>query len=124
MPVIRHSEGVEYDTHGAVFTAYARPSTGSAHMAAWRLRIPAELAGVEHRISAEEIFLVLGGTPRISVDSAPAELAAGDVVLAPAGSLLRVDNPGAQEAELWVTADARLTGELADGTAFTPPWAR
>lgn len=124
MPVIRASEGTEYDVHGATFTAYATAETGSAELRAWNCRLPAGQPGVEHRISGEEVFLVRGGTPRIAVDGAGALLAPGDVLVAPAGSLLRVDNPGSQDADLWVTAGAGLSARLADGSELTPPWAR
>jgi quercetin dioxygenase-like cupin family protein len=124
MPVIRATEGTEYDMHGATFTAYADAETGGAELRAWNCRLPAGQSGVEHRISKEEVFLVRGGTPRIAVDGTDTLLAAGDVVVAPAGSLLRVDNPGSQDADLWVTTGAGLSARLADGSTLSPPWAR
>lgn len=124
MPVIRATEGTEYDIHGATFTAYANADNGSAELCAWNCRLPAGQPGVEHRISKEEVFLVRGGTPRIAVDGTDALLAAGDVLVAPAGCLLRVDNPGSQDADLWVTAGAGLSAQLADGSTLAPPWAR
>lgn len=124
MPVIRANEGTDYPMHGATFTAYAHADTGSAELCAWNCRLPAGQAGVEHRISKEEVFLVRGGSPRIAVDGESSPLSAGDVVVAPAGSMLRVDNPGSQDADLWVTTSAGLSAQLADGSSLTPPWAR
>lgn len=124
MPVIRSTEGTEYGVHGATFTAYANSETGGAELCAWNCRLPPGQPGVEHRISGEEVFLVRGGTPRIAVDGTGALLATGDVVIAPAGSLLRVDNPGSQDADLWVTAGTGLSAQLADGSTLAPPWAR
>lgn len=124
MPVIRSTEGTEYALHGATFTAYAGADTGGTELRAWNCRLPAGQPGVEHRIGKEEVFLVRAGTPRISVDGTAALLAAGDVVVAPAGSLLRVDNPGSQSADLWVTAPAGLSARLPDGSTLAPPWAR
>jgi mannose-6-phosphate isomerase-like protein (cupin superfamily) len=124
MPVIHAAEGTDYPMHGATFTAYANTSTGSTQLCAWNLRLPAGQPGAEHRISNEEVFLVRGGTPRITVDGDGSPLAAGDVVVAPAGSLLVVDNPGSQDADLWVTTGAGLSARLADGSVVEPPWAR
>jgi mannose-6-phosphate isomerase-like protein (cupin superfamily) len=124
MPVIRSTEGTEYDMHGATFTAFAGMDTGGGELRAWNCRLPAGQPGVEHRISREEVFLVRAGTPRIAVDGAGALLAAGDVVIAPAGCLLRVDNPGSQNADLWVTTSAGLSAQLADGSTLAPPWTR
>ena len=124
MPVIRAAEGSSHEVHGSTFTAYAHSRTGSTELRAWNCRVPAGLPGVEHRISKEEVFLVRAGTPRISVDGAAEELEPGDVLLAPAGSLLRVENPGPGDADLWVTTSAGLTAELADGSRLAPPWAQ
>ena len=125
MPIIRAAEGTEHDVHGATFTAYANGGTGSTELCAWNLHLPAGQPGLEHRISKEEVFLVKSGSPRITVDGAAADLAAGDVVVAPAGSLLKVENPGQQEpANIWVTTSVGLSATLPDGSQMTPPWAQ
>lgn len=124
MPVIRQTEGVEYQIHGATFTSYACTKTGSTELSAWNVRVPAGQPGVEHRISRDEIFLVRAGTPQITVDGVAAELAPGDVAIAPAGCLLHLCNPGSQDAELWVTTGTGLSAKLPDGSELTPPWAQ
>lgn len=123
MPVIRSAEGTEHRLHGAVFTAYANPATGSGELCAWSTRLPAGQPGAEHRISREEVFLVLEGTPRASVDGLETTLAPGDVVVAPADCLLRLDNPGAQDALVWVATSTGLSARMADGSEVSPPWA-
>jgi quercetin dioxygenase-like cupin family protein len=124
MPVIRATEGTEHQIHGVTFTGYANSGTGSAELCAWNCRVPAGQSGVEHRISGEEVFLVLSGAPRISLDGEATDLAPGDVAVAPAGCLLRLDNPGSQHSDIWVTARAGLKAHLPDGTEMAPPWAR
>ena len=124
MPVIRQAEGVEYETHGVRFTSYACTKAGSTQLAAWGVRLPARQPGVEHRISGEEVFLVRDGAPRITVDGVAAELSPGDVVIAPAGCLLHVCNPGSQDADLWVTTGSGLSATLPDGSELAPPWAQ
>jgi quercetin dioxygenase-like cupin family protein len=123
MPVIRSTEGTEHRLHGVVFTGFANSGTGSGELCAWSTRFPAGQPGVEHRISREEIFLVLEGAPRVSVNGEESALAPGDVAIAPAGSLLRLDNPGDRDALIWATTSTGLEAEMADGTAVSPPWA-
>jgi quercetin dioxygenase-like cupin family protein len=123
MPVITAAEGTEHRLHGAVFTAYANSGTGSAQVCAWSTRLPAGQAGVEHRISGEEVFLVLEGTLRASVDGGEAALRTGDVLIAPAGSLLRLDNPGDGDALIWAASGIGLSARLPDGSEVSPPWA-
>jgi mannose-6-phosphate isomerase-like protein (cupin superfamily) len=124
MPVIRSTEATRHEIHGAEFIAYANTGTGSAELCAWSLRLPAEQPGLAHKISQEEVFLVTAGAPRVSIDGEAATLAPGDVAIAPAGCLLRVDNPGAQPSTLWVTTRTGLTAQLDDGSSLTPPWAQ
>ncbi|MFD9128407.1 cupin domain-containing protein [Kitasatospora sp. NPDC059571] len=123
MPVVRPEQAVRHETHGARFLVHASPATGAAVLRAWRLEIPAGTAGVEHTISHEEVFHLLAGSAVVAIDGRPATLAAGDTAVAPAGSTLRVDNPGPGPAAAWVTTTAGLTATLADGTVITPPWA-
>ena len=48
----------------------------------------------------------------------------GDAVVVPAGSMLRVDNPGDEPASAWVTTSTGLEAVLADGSRVAPPWTR
>ncbi|OEU86952.1 cupin [Streptomyces abyssalis] len=123
MPVIRSTEAVVHEMHGARFTSYVRPATGSEELAAWRGEIPPGTAAPVHVISHEEAFYVLSGRLRLTIDDETAELGAGDAAVAPAGSALAVANPADEPAQMWVTTRVGLRAELADGTILTPPWA-
>ncbi|WP_034271846.1 cupin domain-containing protein [Actinospica robiniae] len=123
MPVIRSTEGTEHRMHGAVFTAYANSGTGSGELCAWSTRLPPGQSGAGHRISREEIFLVLEGNPRVSIDGQESTLAPGDVVVAPAHSVLRLDNLDAADALIWAATSMGLSAELTDGSKVSPPWA-
>ena len=48
----------------------------------------------------------------------------GDAIVVPAGSTLRLDNPGGEPVSAWVTTSIGLEAVLADGTRITPPWTR
>jgi quercetin dioxygenase-like cupin family protein len=68
------------------------------------------------------VLLLLAGELTITIDGTATDLAAGDVVLAPAGSELRVDG-GNCDATAWVTTTPGLEAIMADGSRFAPPWA-
>ncbi|MGH3416785.1 MAG: cupin domain-containing protein, partial [Actinocrinis sp.] len=111
MPVIRPAEAVVHEMHGARFTSYAAPSTGSGELCVWRIELPAPAEpahgdaprAVPHRISREEVFVVVGGNLRLTLDGRSEPLSAGDVAIAPAGSLLALENLGPGSAAAWVS---------------------
>ncbi len=123
MPVIRAADAVAHELHGATFTSYAAPARGSRELCAWRLDIPAGAGGVAHRVSREEVLYILSGTLEAVIDGQPAAAAAGDVLLVPAGSVLRVSNPASSPASAWVTTSTGLAAVLPDGSWLTLPWA-
>lgn len=123
MPVIRPADAVPFETHGSRFLSYVSPSKGSSQLCAWQLTVPANLRGVAHRPSREEVLLVLDGELRVILDGDSSALHRGDAVLVAAGSELRVD-AGPTGATAWVTTTPGLEAVTADGSRITPPWAQ
>jgi len=123
MPVIRPVDAVPFETHGSRFLSYVSPSRGSSQLCAWQLTVPADLQGVAHRPTREEVLLVLAGELHVTLDGLATALQPGDVVLVPAGSDLRVD-AGPEGATAWVTTTPGLEAVTADGTKIAPPWAQ
>jgi quercetin dioxygenase-like cupin family protein len=128
MPVIHAADAVAHDMHGSRFTSYAAPARGSAELCAWRLDVPAGCGGTPHAVSREEVVFVLGGTLLVTLgDGAEASGVAcrpGDAIVVPAGSSVRVDNPGDEPASAWVTTSVGLEAVLPDGSRLSPPWVR
>jgi len=122
MGVVR--EAVTHELHGAAFHSYVAPARGSRELCAWRLEVAAGTAGVEHRVSREEVLLLVSGELTVTVDGVPGEMGAGDVAFVPAGALFRVDNTSAGPASAWVTTSAGLQATLPDGSRISPQWAR
>lgn len=120
MPRIESPE--THQMHGAIFTSYVAPSRGSNELCAWKVRVEPGTRGQGHRINHEEVFLVLTGTPTLTVDGQGDRLQAGDVVLARVGSTVQLDNDGDASAELWVTTSVGLRATMANGTEVVPPW--
>lgn len=123
MPVIRALDAAVFETHGSRFHSYVAPSRGSRSLCAWRLEVPADLQGVAHRPTREEVLLVLDGELRLTLDGDRSELHRGDVALVPADSELRVD-AGPAGATAWVTTTPGLEAVTGDGSRITPRWAR
>ncbi|MFB7655483.1 MULTISPECIES: cupin domain-containing protein [unclassified Streptomyces] len=123
MPIIRSSEAVTHEIHGARFVSYATPRTGSSHLCAWRGEIPAGTRAPAHTVDREEILHLLTGELLITLDGRTERVAAGDTVIINPGATLAVENPTDRTATTWVTTSVGLTAELADGTRLTPPWA-
>jgi mannose-6-phosphate isomerase-like protein (cupin superfamily) len=128
MPVIHAADAVAHDMHGSRFTSYAAPARGSTELCAWRLDVPAGSQGTAHAVSREEILFVLSGTLLVTLDSGPDEVGvpsrAGDAILVPPGSSVRIDNPGGEPASAWVTTSVGLEAVLPDGSRLSPPWVR
>lgn len=124
MPLVRPSDAVRHELHGATFTSYAAPSLGSQQLCAWRLDVPAGVTGVAHRIGREEVFLVLDGHPVITLDAEPHQLAPGDVLVAPPNSTLQLDTPEPTPAAIWVTTTVGFHAVLPDNSRISPPWVR
>jgi len=123
MPVLRPADAVRHEAHGAAFHALVAPSRGSSELCAWRLEVPPGQVGAPHRPSREEVLLVLDGDLTVTLDGETSPVAAGDVVLVPAGAELRVDG-GTAAASVWVTTSPGLEAQLADGSRLAPPWTR
>ena len=123
MPLVRSSEAVTHEIHGARFVAYANPGTGSKELCAWRGVIPAGVKAPAHTVSREVIFHLLVGELLVTLDGHTERISAGDTVIINPGATLAVENPTDHTALSWVTTSVGLTAELADGTHLAPPWA-
>lgn len=123
MPVVRQSEAVTHEIHGARFVSHAAPRTGSKELCAWRGEIPAGTKAPTHTVDREEIFHLLDGELLIILDGRTERVVAGDTVIVTPGAAFGVENPTDRTAVSWVTTTIGLEAELADGTRLTPPWA-
>ena len=122
MPIYRTQDADEFEVHGSRFASYVRSERGSSSLCAWRLDVPADLEGVTHRPSHEEVLLLLEGSLDVTLDGECTTLEPGGVVHVPAGSEFRVDG-GPDGAVAWVTTTPGLTAAIGD-TTMAPPWAQ
>ncbi|GGZ06700.1 cupin domain-containing protein [Streptomyces poonensis] len=123
MPVVRSSDSVVHEIHGARFVSYAAPRTGSRELCAWRGEVPAGTKAPVHTVNREEILHLLDGELLVTLDGVAERITAGDTVIVPSGAAFGVENPGEGTAVTWVATSVGLEARLADGTHLVPPWA-
>ena len=124
MPVIREQQAVRHTLHGATFRSFVAPASGSKELCAWRLDVAPGTPGVPHRVSREEVLLVLTGELTATLDGVAATLGAGEVAFVPAGARFALDNRSDAPATAWVTTSVGLEATLPDGSSISPPWVR
>jgi len=124
MPVVREHQAVAHQLHGATFHSFVAPSSGSAELCAWRLEVAAGTVGVPHRVSREEVLLVISGEVTATIDGVSTTVRPGEVAFVPAGASFGLDNTSDGPASAWVTTTVGLEATLADGSSISPPWVR
>lgn len=123
MPVIAITDVDVFETHGARFSSYVRPSRGSGALCAWRVEVPASLTGAPHRPTAEEVILCIEGELAITLNGTRHSLHPGDVAYVPADTEMRLDG-GPAGGAAWTTTLAGLEAVMGDGSRLCPPWAK
>ncbi|MEN3360490.1 MAG: hypothetical protein V7637_4472 [Mycobacteriales bacterium] len=121
MPVIRSGSAEPIALDGVRFTPCSGPASGGSELAVWLVEFDGGGPGTPHHLDREEVLHVLSGSLRVELDGAAAEVAAGDTVLIPAGTLLAASSSG--PARALGCARAGLAATMADGSVLRPPWA-
>jgi quercetin dioxygenase-like cupin family protein len=122
MPVIDRADQRHHELPGARFETLASPSLGSTETSVWRLHLEPETPAVPHRVTREEIFVVLAGSATVSLDGSHQALSAGSTLVLPAGVELALST-GEEALEAIVCLPVGGQGIVGDGEPFTPPWA-
>jgi mannose-6-phosphate isomerase-like protein (cupin superfamily) len=122
--IIRSAEAPVFELPGVRFVGFASPSRGSAELCTWRLVAePGLVSPAAHHIDRDEVFMVTEGHVRITPDGPL--IAAGDAVVVPAGTPIKLENPTDVPAHVFVAIRSGFTATADDGTPIgTPPWAR
>jgi len=122
VPVIDRAAQRHHELHGARFHTLASPSLGSEETSVWRVRLEPGTPGLPHRVTREEIFVVLLGSATARLDGTAHPLSAGSTLVLPAGVELALET-GAESLEAIVCLPVGGQGVVGDGEPFTPPWA-
>lgn len=102
MPLVMHQgQATEFGMHGSTFRSFVAPARGSEQLCAWQFVVAPETAGTAHRVTHEEVLLVLAGAAHVRIDDTETEVGEADVVRVPAGATLRIDTTSAGCAHGW-----------------------
>lgn len=123
MPVIHAPSAPTHDLGGARFTSLASPMRGAIDTAVWRVELAPGAPPTPHSVTREEVFVVTEGTASVRIDGVDETATAGDAIVVPAGVQFELSNGGSTPLQLVCCLPVGGQAVLADGTAFTPPWA-
>ena len=124
MPVIPAPAGPTHDLGPTRFTSLATPQRGTSTTSVWQVEIEPGTPPTPHSLTAEEVFIVLGGTAMVRFGTSEPEFAhPGDAVVVPPGVRVEVAVHGDLALRMLCCMPVGGQGYLDDGVTFTPPWA-
>ena len=97
MAVITAPARPTHDLGGTRFTSLATPSRGSTETAVSRVAIEPGVAPTPHRLTREEVFVVLAGRADVSLAGVGSVACAGDAIVVPADTDFALSNAGPDE---------------------------
>jgi mannose-6-phosphate isomerase-like protein (cupin superfamily) len=123
MPYISATEAPVFtNIPGATFTGLASPSRGSRENAVWHVALKAGTPAKPHRLTREEIFVVVAGRAMASIDGAEFLLGAGDSLVVPAFTDFSIANPFDQTFAAIAVLPVGGRAILEGAEPFIPPW--
>lgn len=121
--LVRPADARLTETPNARMTTLASPTlTGSEQLSVWRVEMSPGQAGPMHSFDAEQVWLVVTGSPTVEVDGERFELSAGDSLQIPALAARRIEAGEGAAFLVCGRADAQVVTGTADGVPVTPPW--
>ena len=108
----------------ARFTSLATPSRGSAETSVWTVEIAPGAAGAPHRLTREEVFVVLAGRAEVRLGGEVSHVGPGGAVVVPPDVPFSLTPVGEEPLRAVCCLPVGGQARLADGEPFTPPWAR
>ena len=124
MAVVPAPSGATHEVGAARFTSLATPSRGSTETSVWSVEIAPGPPGVRHRLTREEVFVVLDGHAEVVLDGERSQAAAGDAIVVPPGVPFALAAAGDEPLRALCCLPVGGQGQIEDGEPFTPPWAR
>ncbi|MFC4950589.1 cupin domain-containing protein [Pseudonocardia sp. GCM10023141] len=123
MAVLTSPIAPTHDIGGARFTSLATPSLGSTDTSVWMVEIDPGTPANPHELTREEVFVVLSGHARVQLAGHEHEAAPGDAIVVPPNTPFALSAAGADPLRALCCFPVGGQARLADGAAFTPPWA-
>jgi mannose-6-phosphate isomerase-like protein (cupin superfamily) len=124
MAVIPAPAAPTHQLGGTSFTSLATPSRGSTDTSVWQVEIQPGTPAAPHRLTREEVFVILSGSALVRIDGQRATAEAGDVVVVPTAVDFEIVAGGSEPLLALCCLPVGGQAQLADGEPFTPPWAQ
>jgi quercetin dioxygenase-like cupin family protein len=123
MAVLPAPSAPTHELGGARFTSLATPSRGSTDTSVWVVDIAPGTAGAPHRLTREEVFVVLAGCAEVRLGDDVSIAEAGDAIVVPPGVPFTLAPHGDEALRAVCCLPVGGQAQLTDGDPFTPPWA-
>ena len=107
----------------ARFTALATPSRGSAETSVWRVELASGAPATPHRLTREEVWVLLDGQADVSLDGQTSRANTGDAIVVPPGTEFAITAVGVEPLHA-VCLPVGGQGQIGDGDPFAPDWVR
>ena len=124
MAVIPAPSVPTHELGGARFTSLATPSRGSTDTSVWLVEIAPGTPGAPHRLTREEVFVVLAGEAEVRLGGTVSRAGVGDAIVVPPDTSFALAAAGEEPLRAICCLPVGGQGVLAEGEPFTPPWAR
>src|SRR4051794_41893920 len=121
MAVLPAPSGPTHELGAARFTSLATPSRGSTDTSVWSVEIAPGAPGVPHRLTREEVFVVLGGRAEVWLDGGQSFASTGDAIVVPPGPPFALAAAGDEPPRAPCSLPRRGQGRLEDGAPGRPP---
>lgn len=126
MPIARAADHPTFEgpssTGGITVTGLVSPSRGVAETTLYRVGFAPGAALLPHRHDHEEVFHLLSGALAAVLDGERIEVAAGDVVIIPPGTVHHAE--ASSESEVLAAMPAGTRTVPSEGDPVVPPWGR
>ncbi len=124
MAVVPAPSAPTHELGSARFTSLATPSRGSRDTSVWLVEITPGTAGAPHRLTREEVFVVLSGRAEVRLGTEVSSAVAGDAIVVPPGVPFALTATGEDVLRAVCCLPVGGQAQVADGEPSTPPWAR
>jgi quercetin dioxygenase-like cupin family protein len=113
-----------HELGAARFTSLATPSRGSTDTSVWAVEIAPGTPGAPHRLTREEVFVVLEGRAEVLLDGERSTAGPGDAIVVPPGVPFALAAVGEAPMRALCCLPVGGQAQVSEGAPFTPPWAR
>ena len=124
MAVLPAPAAATHELGGARFTSLATPSRGTTETSVWIVDLAPGTEGTSHRLTREEVFVVLAGRAEVRLGDTVSHAEVGDAIVVPPEVWFALAPVGTEALRAVCCLPVGGQGRLADGEPFTPPWAR